>query len=245
MTSSLKLPRNGAVGFIDWLGCIVFMTPEGRARQIKSDQRRTEKRFFAHGVLRPRNDLRRRDGKTGSLEESAELGGTHLRAFGTFGLEPSQQGTHTDRALFAQCILVDPAVLHDDEEVLFRIFDQLDVRDRVAVDEQEVGERAFLDHAELPRVRIALPGQQQQLGVGPGRHHERFAGGVPANELGQEFPLTLRQLRENRMSVPHAVLILYFFASVNVLSVPAKTSIALARSNEPGGKASASSSGNA
>ena len=47
------------------------------------------------------------------------------------------------------------------------------------------------------------------------------------------------------MSVPNAVLILYFFASLKVLSVPANTSIALSRSNEPGGNASASSSGNA
>jgi hypothetical protein len=52
VTSSLKLPRNGAVGFIDWLGCIVFMTPEGLAQQIKSDQRRTEKRFFAESCVR-------------------------------------------------------------------------------------------------------------------------------------------------------------------------------------------------
>ena len=47
------------------------------------------------------------------------------------------------------------------------------------------------------------------------------------------------------MSVPNAVLILYFFASAKVLSVPANTSIALSRSNEPGGNALASSSGNA
>jgi hypothetical protein len=37
--------------------------------------------------------------------------------------EKGQQGTHTDRALVAQYILVDPAVLHNDEEILFRIFE--------------------------------------------------------------------------------------------------------------------------
>ena len=46
------------------------------------------------------------------------------------------------------------------------------------------------------------------------------------------------------MSVPKAVLSLYFFASEKVLSVPANTSNALARSVEPGGNASAISSGN-
>ena len=44
--------------------------------------------------------------------------------------------------------------------------------------------------------------------------------------------------------MPNAVLILYFFASAKVLSVPANTSSALARSCEPGGNASAISSGN-
>ena len=46
------------------------------------------------------------------------------------------------------------------------------------------------------------------------------------------------------MSVPNAVFILYFFASSKVVSVPAKTSCAFSLSDEPGGNASASSSGN-
>ena len=46
------------------------------------------------------------------------------------------------------------------------------------------------------------------------------------------------------MSVPNAVLILCFFASAKVLSVPANTADAFARSSEPGGNASAISSGN-
>ena len=55
----------------------------------------------------------------------------------------------TKDCLFRNGILVDLAVLHDDDEVLGRVLDQLDVRDRVAVDQQQVGERAFLDDAEL------------------------------------------------------------------------------------------------
>src|SRR5882724_9663441 len=42
-------------------------TARSLARQIKSDQRWTETRFFARGVLRPRDDLRRRDEKMDSL----------------------------------------------------------------------------------------------------------------------------------------------------------------------------------
>jgi hypothetical protein len=54
-----------------------------------------------------------------------------------------------------QTILEDLPVLHDDDEVLSRIFDQLDVGNRVAVDKQDVSECALLDHPELAGIRIA------------------------------------------------------------------------------------------
>jgi hypothetical protein len=57
-----------------------------------------------------------------------------------------------------QCILGDLAVLHDDDEVPCRIFQQLDVGDRVAVDEQQVAERAFFNDSELAQARIARAG---------------------------------------------------------------------------------------
>jgi hypothetical protein len=47
------------------------------------------------------------------------------------------------------------------------------------------------------------------------------------------------------MAVPTAVFIPYFFANVTILSVPANNARALSASSEPGGKASAISSGNA
>jgi hypothetical protein len=43
-----------------------------------------------------------------------------------------------------KCALIDLAVLHDDEKILRRIRDNIDVRDGIAVDEQEVGKRAVL-----------------------------------------------------------------------------------------------------
>src|SRR5262249_14276349 len=90
-----------------------------------------------------------------------------------------------------QSVFEDFPVLHDDDEVLCRIFDELDVGDRVAVGEQEVGECAFLDHPELAGIRIALAGQLQQLGIRPGRHDQRFGGCVPADELRQQLSLSL------------------------------------------------------
>jgi hypothetical protein len=43
----------------------------------------------------------------------------------------------------SQGVLIDPAVLHDDDEVLARVFQQLDVGNRIAVNQQQVGERMF------------------------------------------------------------------------------------------------------
>src|SRR5512133_1385031 len=45
----------------------------------------------------------------------------------------------------SQRVLVDPAVFHDHVEVASRVRDERDVLERVAVDEQQVCQRAFLD----------------------------------------------------------------------------------------------------
>jgi hypothetical protein len=58
----------------------------------------------------------------------------------------------------------------------------VDILQRISFDHQQVRERAFLDHAELSRIGIALTGQRQQFGVRPGRHGERFGGSVPADK---------------------------------------------------------------
>src|SRR6478752_4912377 len=59
-----------------------------------------------------------------------------------------------------QSILVDRAVLHDDHEVLRRIGDEVDVGQRVAIDKQQIGERALLHDTELARIGIALARQR-------------------------------------------------------------------------------------
>lgn len=41
---------------------------------------------------------------------------------------------HTDRASFAQCIFVDPAILHDHRKVLVGVFDELDILQWIAID---------------------------------------------------------------------------------------------------------------
>ena len=62
-------------------------------------------------------------------------------------------------------VLVELAVLHDDEEGLLRIRHQSNVVERIAIDHQEIGERAFLDDAELAWIRIARTRKGEQLAV--------------------------------------------------------------------------------
>ena len=61
----------------------------------------------------------------------------------------------------AKGVLVDPAVLHDDLEVLGGVGDQVDILQRIAVDQQQIGKRALFHDAELAWIRTALAGQCQ------------------------------------------------------------------------------------
>src|SRR5678815_3996041 len=106
-----------------------------------------------------------------------------------------------------QGILVDGAVLHDDEEVLVGICDEIEVLQGIAVDQKQVRERTLFHDTELARIGIALSGQRQQLGVGRGRHGESFGGGVQRASEARIAPCCRASAAENSTSVPHAVLI--------------------------------------
>src|SRR5262249_38422491 len=84
------------------------------------------------------------------------------------------------RRTSADQVFVDLAILHDDDEVPGRVRDQFDVLEGVAIDEQQIGQCAFFHDPQPARIGAALPAQGQKLRVRPGRHDERFGGGVPA-----------------------------------------------------------------
>ena len=62
----------------------------------------------------------------------------------------------SERHAGIQQVLVDHAVFHDDQEAFRRVRDQLDVCNRVTVDQQEVSECALLDDAKPAWIGIAL-----------------------------------------------------------------------------------------
>jgi hypothetical protein len=46
-------------------------------------------------------------------------------------------------------------LFHDHEEVLYWILEPLEVRDRIAVHQQRIGQRTLLNDADLALVRVA------------------------------------------------------------------------------------------
>ena len=61
------------------------------------------------------------------------------------------------RRAVLQRVLVDASVLHDDQEAFVGASNQLDVLQRIAIDEQQIGECAFFNHAELAGIGIPRP----------------------------------------------------------------------------------------
>lgn len=73
-------------------------------------------------------------------------------------------------------ILVEDSVLHDHKKILFRVVDQLQVVQGIAVDKQQVRHRPFLNDAKLAGIGTPQAGEREQLGVVRGRHSEHFSG---------------------------------------------------------------------
>src|SRR5262245_36770524 len=96
---------------------------------------------------------------------------------------PSACAAPATSATSAEKVFEDDAIFHDDEKVLLGIGNEVQILERVAVDEEQVGERAFLDDADLPRVLVALAGHHEELAVGGGRHFEHLVRLEPATEL--------------------------------------------------------------
>lgn len=94
-----------------------------------------------------------------------------------------------DRSSARQCVLVDASVFHDELHILVGIGKEVDVRQRIAVDHQNVRERARLDDAELALMGITRAGQRHQLAAAAGCHAQRLRRIEPAHDLGKLSPL--------------------------------------------------------
>ena len=85
--------------------------------------------------------------------------------------------------LLPQGVLVNPAIFHDDHEVYLGILDELDVLNRVAIHEQQICQRAFLDDPELAGLGAAQAGEREQFRVGGRGHGERLCRRIPLDHF--------------------------------------------------------------
>ena len=56
-------------------------------------------------------------------------------------------------------VFINRAILHNDEEILVGVFDESDVFQRIAVDQQQIRKRAFFHHTKLAWIGIDETGK--------------------------------------------------------------------------------------
>ena len=59
------------------------------------------------------------------------------------------RGSYGQSPHLGQYIFVDRTILHNDQKVFVGVFDELDVFQRIAIDQQQICERALFDDAEF------------------------------------------------------------------------------------------------
>ena len=91
-------------------------------------------------------------------------------------------------------VLLHLSVLQDDDEVLGRVSDQIDVLERIAVNQQQIGERATV------AVTIARDGRERTVEVTLGELEQGNRAAVPANDSaeGKAFGLRAEPLTRDR-----------------------------------------------
>ena len=87
--------------------------------------------------------------------------------------------------------------------------DQADVRNRVATDQKQVGERTLPHDADAALIRLAFAGSAQQFVAGAGGHHQHLGRRLPVRQADQKRSFLFRKRTENRTSVPNAVMSSY------------------------------------
>ena len=119
------------------------------------------------------------DGDGGERDRPCAGGGEGARSEGGGSERRAKKSPSRRRSRQLKRVLDETPVLHDDEEIGLRVGNQLEIRERIAVDENEVGERALLDHAELAGIGVARTGHCEQFAVDGGRHSEDLRRAVP------------------------------------------------------------------
>jgi hypothetical protein len=96
-----------------------------------------------------------------------------------------------DNASLGQCIFVDRAILHNHQKVFAGVFDELDIFQRIAVDQQQIGERAFFDDTKPDGIRAQMgPTTKADLSI-----HPLLPCGVFDTAPIRDWPLSVKRTR--------------------------------------------------
>ena len=101
---------------------------------------------------------------------------------------------------------MDAAVLHDDQKGAVGVGEQVDVGDRVTVDQEQIGQGARFDDAEPAGIGIAGSAEGEQLGVPDVAETSTSAGVYQRVILTSCRPWRAAREASNRMSEPQATL---------------------------------------
>src|SRR4029077_2808720 len=99
------------------------------------------------------------------------------------------------KSSLGQYIFVDRTILHNQQKVFVGVFDELDVFQRIAIDQQQIRKGALFDDTKFAGIGIDKPGKCHQLTIVCGGYLERLGRRVPADHLGQYRTLPAGNLR--------------------------------------------------
>jgi len=178
---SKKLPPNlyveggGALAAGDHLGALPHGV--GDVRLDLLDRLHVDERPDHRTRFEPVGNLHRPGGLSGALGERVIDAVLRQNAVG------AQAGSLGER------VFVNRAILNNDQEILVGVFDESDVFQRIAVDQQQICKRAFFHHTKLAWIGIDETGKGHQFAIVCSGHLECFGWRVPADHLGEYRPL--------------------------------------------------------
>jgi hypothetical protein len=106
-------------------------------------------------------------------------------------------------------------VLHDHRDIFVRVFQHIDIRQRIAIDQQQIGERADFDDSQFAGIGTAFAGEREKFRVVGGSHFQNFRRGVPLDHSGELFGLSREVARiEQNVGAPRRFDFVFFGQAV-------------------------------
>src|SRR5580704_13642996 len=90
-----------------------------------------------------------------------------------------------NKVSLGQRVFVDRAVLHNDQKIFAGVFDDFDIFQRIAINQQQICECALFHDTKPARVRINKSGKRHQFPIVCSGHLKHLGRRVPAGQLSK------------------------------------------------------------